>query len=92
MSSFLAWGRSLLTDEENQWDIGLLLWFSGFCIFLYKAVIAPAPFDYMSFGTGLAGVCGAGAALRWIKTTEIKTHADVVIEERKDGDCHEGEH
>ncbi len=62
------------------------MWFAGFALFLWKGWQAPAPFDYISFGAGLGGVCGAGAALRWIKTKEIKTHADI-IEEHKNGDC-----
>ncbi len=85
MSKLFTWLHSLLTDEENQWDIGLLFWFAGFGVFLWKAIVAPAPFDFVSFGAGLTGVCAAGAGLRWIKVKEIKNHADIV-EANKPGD------
>jgi len=41
------------------------MWFYACGVFLYKATVAPAPFDFMNFGAGAAGVFAAGKALDW---------------------------
>ena len=82
------WIRFLITDESNQWDIGILFWIAGCILYLYRGVTAP--WDFQSFGIGLMGVLGAGAGLQWVKqqnnpqpsvTTELK---QITIEHKKD--------
>jgi hypothetical protein len=67
------WLKYLLTDLNNQWDFGLIIWQLGCILYLYRGVTAT--WDFQSFGLGLAGVLGAGAAMSWATaktTTEMK--------------------
>lgn len=65
------WLRFILTDESNQWDWGILVWATGCVQFLatsaYVTLVRGQTWDPQSFGTGLLGVLGAGAALQWIR-------------------------
>jgi hypothetical protein len=65
------WLRFILTDEQNQWDWGILVWAAGCIEFLstsaYVVWVRGNPWDAQAFGTGLLGVLGAGAALQWIR-------------------------
>lgn len=67
----IKWLRFVLTDEQNQWDLGILIWLVGCIQFLGTGVkayiIGTQAWDPQSFGTGLLGVLGAGAALQWIR-------------------------
>ncbi len=67
--------KNLLTDIHNQWDFGLIVWQLGCILYLYRGVTAA--WDFQSFGLGLAGVLGAGAAMSWATaktTTEMEKH------------------
>ncbi len=91
----IGFGRFILSDENNQWDLGILQWFVGTVIFLCMTVWsygykgqAWAPMD---FGAGLLGVLGSGAALQWIRqkapqnatttVTKSSTSVDTVTKE-----------
>lgn len=65
MSKLINWIHFVLTDRNNQWDIGILMWVTYCVIFAYKALTS-TPFDFQSYGIGTAGVLGGGAALQWI--------------------------
>ncbi len=63
----VKWLKFILTDEDNQWDVGILIWVSGCLMFLWKAYQA-SPFDFQAFGVGFAAVLAGGAGLQWIRT------------------------
>lgn len=58
--------KYLITDEQNQYDAGILVWLTGCVTYLYRGWTV-TPFDFQSFGIGLAGVLGAGAVLKWTR-------------------------
>lgn len=70
------WFRYILTDKNDQWDGALLIWFYAVGLFLYKATIT-APFDFLNFGAGCAGVFGSYKALDWFTERHVKDHKDV---------------
>lgn len=61
------WLREALTDENNQWDIGILVWFAGCDLYLYKGFLT-MPFDFANFGVGFAAMLAGGAGMAWIRT------------------------
>lgn len=74
------WLHFLLTDENNQWDIGILIWTAGCALFLYKGFLT-TPFDFTSFGVGFAAMLAGGAGLQWIRTSPPTVEK---VEEKKD--------
>lgn len=60
------WFKYVLTDEENQWDLGIILWVAGVVTFLYRGW-SVSPFDFQSFGMGFGAVLAGGGALKWIR-------------------------
>jgi hypothetical protein len=60
----LHWIRYFLTPgQSDTWDGGYLIWYCLTIEFIYKTWTAPT-FDFLSFGTGAAGLLAAGAALQ----------------------------
>lgn len=63
------WLRYILTDERDEWDLGILLWIVGVALFLWRSWNMQT-FDPQAYGIGLAGVLGAGAGMRWLRNRE----------------------
>lgn len=70
------WLWYIISDANDEPDLTLWMWFAAVVIFLYKAAIAPPPFDFLNFGVGAAGVFGAGKALDWFTHRKDKTERD----------------
>lgn len=60
--------RTLLTDDEDQYDIGFVLWALGTIAFLVLASVNWKAFDAQTFGIGFAAVLGAGGAMSWMRS------------------------
>ena|ERR1700682_4143717 len=71
------WLRYILTDEKNQWDIGILMWIAGVMLYLYRGLTAT--WDFQAFGIGFAGVLGAGIGLQWIRQKGNETTTTTAI-------------
>ena len=63
----INWFKYVLTDENNQWDIGILVWLALCITFVYRGWTA-VPFDFSSFGFGSGALLGGGGALKWIRS------------------------
>lgn len=63
---FLAWIKFVLTDEENQWDLGILVWLVYNGVFIYQGMVSGL-FDFQAFGFGGAALLAGGAGLTWIR-------------------------
>lgn len=70
----MKWLRTLLTDDEDQWDLGFVLWAMGVLEYLGLSLWVYAlrawvtgvpllPWDPMGFGTGLGLVLAAGGVM-----------------------------
>lgn len=64
MTTMWTWFRFILTDEKNQWEIGILLWLVYNGMYLYRS--AMAPWDPVGFATGAAALLAGGGGMRWI--------------------------
>ena len=60
--------RTLLTDDEDQYDIGFVLWAIGALVFLVLAAVNYAKFDAQTFGIGFASLLGSGGAMSWLRS------------------------
>lgn len=60
--------RTLLTDDNNQYDIGFVLWALGALLFLTLAAVNYKSFAPQEFGIGFAAVLGAGGAMSWMRS------------------------
>ncbi len=67
MRQMFKWIKFILTDEDNQWDLGVLLWVVYNGVYLFKGATAPV-FDFQAFGFGGAALLAGGAGLQWIRT------------------------
>ncbi len=67
MRPMFKWIKYVLTDEENQWDLGILLWLVYNAVFIYKGALGNT-FDFQAFGFGGAALLAGGAGLTWIRT------------------------
>ena len=60
--------RDLVTDDEQQYDIGFVLWLVGGVVFLILAAVNWSKFDAQTFGVGFGAVLGAGGAMSWMRS------------------------
>ncbi len=60
--------KALVTDDDDQYDIGFVLWAIGTLVFLCLAGINYPKFDAQTFGIGFAAVLGAGGAMSWLRS------------------------
>ena len=67
--------RSILTNDDDQYDIGFVLWALGTVAFLVLAGINYAKFDAQQFGIGFAAVLGAGGAMSWLRSRPSQNSA-----------------
>ena len=63
----MAFWKTILTDDEDQYDIGFLLWLAGGLVFLALACVNYAKFDAQTFGVGFGALLGAGGAMTWMR-------------------------
>jgi hypothetical protein len=59
--------KSLLTDAQDQYDIGFVAWLAGVAVFLVLACITWQKFDAQQFGIGFGAVLGGGGAMSWLR-------------------------
>ncbi len=71
MSRNIGFIKFLLSDEKNQWDLGILQWFMGTMFYFgfsgYAYLFKNQTWDPTTWGIGLVTVLGSGAALQWMR-------------------------
>jgi len=59
--------RDLVTDDDDQYDIGFVLWMLGTLMFLCLSAVNWHKFDPQTFGIGFGAVLAAGGAMSWLR-------------------------
>ena len=59
--------RDLVTDDDDQYDIGFVLWMLGTVMFLALSGVNWHKFDPQTFGIGFGAVLAAGGAMSWMR-------------------------
>jgi hypothetical protein len=59
--------RDLVTDDDDQYDIGFVLWMLGTLMFLVLSGINWQKFDPWTWGGGFGAVLAAGGAMSWMR-------------------------
>lgn len=59
--------KTLLTDANDQYDVGFVLWALGVVSFLGLAWINWSKFDPQTFGIGFGSALAAGGVMSWLR-------------------------
>lgn len=62
--------RDLVTDDDDQYDVGFVIWALGSMAFLVLAGVNWHRFNPQEFGIGFGSVLGGGGAMSWLRKKE----------------------